>query len=284
MKIGIESGAYVGRYGWDKGLEKMREHGFEAIDDQTFANTDNNALFTATETEFEKMLTERRRKYEANGIEVYQVHGPWRYPIRDFTKADREERLEKMERSIRGCAILGCPNMVIHNLMPYGPRDLSREVVVAINEEAMSRLAEVGREYGVVVNMENMPFLHQHLATCADLLAFVKHMDTPWIRMCMDTGHVAVQKQSPADCVRLVGKEYLRTLHVHDNDGKRDMHWNPHKGVIDWTAFGEALREIGFEGVLSLETAAVLTADMSETERENAERELAQIALRLAGR
>lgn len=282
MKIGIMSGAYIGRYGWDMGLTKMREHGYEAIDDQSFCNTESNALFTVTETEFEKTLTERRQTCAANGIEITQIHGPWRYPIRDFTKEERAERFEKMAKSVRGCAILGCPNMVIHNIMPYGPRDLSREVVWAINEEFMGRLAEVGREYGVVINMENMPFIHQHLATCADLMRFVKHMNTDWIRVCLDTGHAAVWKHSPADCVRLIGKDYLRTLHVHDNDGKHDRHWMPGTGVVDWDAFGAALREIGFEGAVSLETA--VPAEITGNERDKAERNLAQTALTIVGK
>jgi sugar phosphate isomerase/epimerase len=282
MKIGIMSGAYVNRYGLDAGFEKMREHGYEAIDDQSFAHTEGT-LFRITEREFEATLTERRRKYEQYGITVSQIHGPWRYPIRDFTAADRAERFEKMAKSIRGCALLGCPYMVIHNVMPYGPRDLSREVVWEINAEFMGRLIEVGREHGVVVCMENMPFIHQHLATPKALLEFVRTFDSPWLRLCLDTGHAAVFKNgtTPADAVRLWGTEYLRTMHVHDNDGRRDCHWMPGKGVIDWADFAAALQEIGYKGVLSLETA--VPADVTE-DRDAAERALAKTALTLAGR
>ena len=278
MKIGIMSGAYIGRYGWDKGLEKMRAHGYEAIDDQTFCNTDT-ALFQMSEAEFEATLQERRRKYEANGIEVAQIHGPWRFPMLDFTKEQRAERFEKMAKSIRGAAIIGCKNMVIHNMMPYGARDLSKEVVREINRDFMGRLAEIGKEYGVVVCMENMPFIHQHFATCEDLLCFVKSMNTDWIRFCLDTGHASVWQHSPADCVRLVGKDYLRTLHVHDNNGKNDNHWNPGAGVIDWDAFGQALREIGYDGVFSLETSA--PGDATEN-REEAELALFRRANQIA--
>ena len=280
IKIGIMSGAYVDRYGWAAGLEKMREHGYEAMDDQSFCNTET-ALFAATEREFEQTLRERRRLCEAAGIEVSQTHGPWRYPIRDFTAADRAERFEKMAKSIRGTAMLDCPYMVIHNVMPYGPRDLSPAVVRELNAEFMGCLAEEGKKYGVVVCMENMPFVHQCLATCADLKAFVEQMDSPWLRMCLDTGHAAVWQQSPADCVRLLGRDMLRTLHVHDNDGKRDKHGMPGTGVIDWPAFTAALREIGFDGVLSLETA--VPHDETE-ERDGKERTLAGLALTLAGR
>ena len=282
MKIGIMSGAYVGRYGYDKGLELMREHGYEVIDDQSFCYTEG-ALFTASETEFEAMLTERRRKYEQYGIEVAQVHGPWRYPIWDFTAEQRAERFEKMAKSIRGCAMLDCPYMVIHNVMPYGPRDLSEQVVWEINADFMGRLAEVGREYGVVVCMENMPFIHQCLATPKALLKFVKAMNTPWLRMCLDTGHASVFKRgmTPGDAVRLWGAEYLHTLHVHDNDGKHDKHWMPGTGVIDWADFAAALQEIGYSGALSLETA--VPADVTEN-RDEAERALAKTARMLAGR
>ena len=42
-------------------------------------------------------------------------------------------------------------------------------------------------------------------------------------------------------------------LHVHDNNGKYDQHLVPLMGVIDFKEFGKALKEIGFDGVFSLE-------------------------------
>lgn len=284
MKIGTMSSSYVNRYGLEAGLEKMRAHGYEATDYQPFCNTET-ALFTLSDREFEQKLTAERKAFEAAGIELFQAHGPWRFPMKDFYAEQRAERFEKMAKALRGCAILGCPNMVIHNLMPYGAADISKQVVWEINAEFMSRLAEVGREYGVTVCMENMPFTHQHLATPKALLDFVKTVDHPYLRMCLDTGHAAVFKKgmSPADAVRLWGKDYLRTLHVHDNDGKHDRHWIPHAegGVIDWSDFAKALQEIGYDGVLSLECG--VWADTPEAQ-EQKELELAAIALKLAGR
>jgi sugar phosphate isomerase/epimerase len=49
--------------------------------------------------------------------------------------------------------------------------------------------------------------------------------------------------------------EEVRTLHVHDNDGRYDLHLIPHYGVIDWEDFGKALKEVQYQGVFSLETA-----------------------------
>ena len=50
-------------------------------------------------------------------------------------------------------------------------------------------------------------------------------------------------------------KDVLRVLHVHDNDGKTDLHQLPLFGKLGFAGFARALREIGFAGVFSFEAA-----------------------------
>ena len=52
--------------------------------------------------------------------------------------------------------------------------------------------------------------------------------------------------------VRRTG-EALRVLHVHDNNGISDLHRMPFYGIIDWEDFNEALKDIRYSGVFSLE-------------------------------
>jgi sugar phosphate isomerase/epimerase len=125
-----------------------------------------------------------------------------------------------------------------------------------MNREFMGRLVEVGRQNEVIVNFENMPMPPLSIAPVAATLAFVKEFNSPWFKVCLDTGHAATTNEKPGDCVRLLGKEYLQTLHIHDNNGRNDFHWIPYTGVIDWDDFSNALAEIGFEGTASLETSA----------------------------
>lgn len=282
MKISILSTAYI-REGesFAAGAERMRRHGYEATDYQGFVRTEE-PLWQLSEAQFERRLAEERRILTACGLSVCQTHGPWRYPMRDATEADRAERFSKMAKAIRGTAILGCDRMAIHNLMPFGVRDTDPKAVREINGEFFCRLAEVGREYGVTVCLENMPYREQVLARVPDMLSFIKSLGTEWVRMCLDTGHCAVQGESPADALRLIGREDLCILHVHDNDGTRDQHLRPGEGVIDWAAFSEALTEIGFTGALSLETA--VPRELSPDAREEAELALCRRAYRLAGR
>ena len=79
-------------------------------------------------------------------------------------------------------------------------------------------------------------------------------INSPWLKICLDTGHCTTQKVNPADAVRMIGKDMLRVLHIHDNDGTNDKHWVPYTGIIDWEDFKKALQDIEFDGCVSLET------------------------------
>ncbi len=287
MKIGIVSYAYIDRYGYEKGTEGLKRHGYECIDysSHSFPNLvdTNHEIFSLSEADFEKTLRREGELYKNAGILISQTHGPWRYPPRDSTKEERAERFEKMAKAIRATAYLGCENMVIHPLMPFGSHsDAEPQVQWDINLEFMSRLAEIGREHGVTVCFENMPFRELPLSPVKEILRMVKAVNNDYFKVCLDTGHCAVLGDSPAEAVRLLGKENLRVMHVHDNNGERDYHWLPGTGVIDWNDFAAALAEIGFEGTVSLETSVARFAKEGE-DLDPRERELAAFAKKLTG-
>lgn len=275
MTIGITSNAYFDRYGLKEGAERMRRHGYDCVDYQWLVNTET-PLFSLSQAEFEKRLIGERAILEGTGIRVSQTHGPWRCPIRDATKEDRDERFEKMAKSLYATALLGSSFMVIHPIMPTGGCDKDKELTKEVNADFFGRLTQVAQSCGVVICLENMPFRGQIYAKPEDTLALVKQIHSPYFRMCLDTGHAAVWKVSPADAVRQIGREWLCTLHVHDNDGEHDQHRLPGEGVIDWADFSAALREIGFEGTVSLETR------VQDPVTEEAEMALAETAKKLA--
>ncbi len=281
MKLGIQSNAYLHFEDMAPGAFRMKSHGYDCADYQHFINT-TTEFFTLPEAKFEKILRTQRAAMDAAGIFPSQAHGPWRTP-QDATPEDRAERFDAMSKAIRGTAYLGSPYFVIHPLMPFGwHSDEQPDVQTAINEEFFGRLCEVGGEYGVVICLENMPFPKLPITTAAHVTEFVKKIGSPWMKVCLDTGHCLVCGESPADAVRTVGRDLLATLHVHDNDGKRDLHRNPDEGIADWNAFSAVLQEIGFDGTFSLETV-VKRDDLSEEAFEAAQRKLAARAKSIAG-
>ncbi len=257
MKIGISDtmmGNGYGRFG-EKKYEKLKEHGYDCLDYNLATTT--VGLYPLSETEAETALKHEIQLAKDAGIEICQVHGPWRVPIQDSTKEDRAERMEKMKRSIRFTAFMGCKNWVIHPIMPFGTEDANTENASKTwdsNLSFMSELLQTAKEYDVTICLENMPFLNFSISKTADTLRFVKTINDDHFKICLDSGHVSVFRDelTPGEEIRKLGNE-IKALHIHDNKWGFDLHQMPFNGIIDWQDVAQALKEIQFEGVFSLE-------------------------------
>lgn len=258
MKIGISIAPYgkeAERFGKEL-FEKLSGFGFSAID-YNIPGTKYELYDWEEATLEEKMAAEKAALAKA-GLEVSQVHGPWRSPPRDATVEDRQERMEKMKRSILAARLLGCKYWVIHPIMPYGALDLDTEdppKTWAVNKEFMSELLAYAKEQDVTICLENLPMRKFSMGSPEQILTFVREMNDDHFKICLDTGHSNFFPEvNLGDMVRKMGKD-LKVLHVHDNMADRDFHLWPTKGVIDWSGFMQALKDIDFQGVFSLETA-----------------------------
>lgn len=281
MKIGAlvkfyESG--YNRYG-DEKYKKIKEHGFDCVD-LNIMNTQTE-LYESSEERFTEILMKEKKLSEEAGIKIHQVHGPWRMP-QDSTEADRQERMEKMKKSIRATAVLGAKYWVIHPLMPYGVDDLKTglaEKTWEINLPFMRELLKTAKEYDVIICFENMPMNNFSISTPEKILEFVKEINDDNFKICLDTGHLArFNVSKTGDAIRLLG-DNIKVLHTHDNNGDADTHQFPYTGIIDWEDFGKALKDINFDGVLSMETAP--RADLPDDEFEKQSKELAGIARKI---
>ena len=285
MKVGIGEGAYS-RYGISEGAKKAKAHGYDCYDVGRFVNTETD-FFKLPEEEFKSEILKIRALIEAEGITVWQVHSPWRHPAKDFTPEDRAERLECFLKAIRGAGYFGATHFVLHALMPFGTNSPENpEEMKNINAEFMKRLYEEAVAYGVkYIDIENLPFPSLPINHTYQCLEFAKRMNaetnSDTFKVCLDTGHANFCGESPADAVRMVGKEYLGSLHVHDNNGKADQHKTPGNGTIDWDDFSNALSEIGFDGCVNFETAVPGDIPAGE-ERDRLEKELADCGKKIA--
>ena len=87
----------------------------------------------------------------------------------------------------------------------------------------------------------------QELVECVDAV------NSEFVVACLDTGHCTCIGDDAGEMARLLGGR-LACVHVHDNDGKRDVHYLPYFGVANWDSFLSALREIHYQGTMNLET------------------------------
>jgi sugar phosphate isomerase/epimerase len=80
---------------------------------------------------------------------------------------------------------------------------------------------------------------------------------------CFDVGHANITGRNLGQDVRTLGHR-LTVLHIHDNNGARDLHMVPFSqrsadgGTTDWEGFITALQEIGYTGPLNFETFAAV--------------------------
>ena len=257
MKICIEHGPWLRRYGLEGSFRQLKTAGFDAIDYSELCNTET-PLWKLSEEEFKAELEKVKDFAAKYGIEVFQTHCPWRFPPQDYTEEQRAERLEKFTKAVRGTAYLGCKIMIVHCIMPWGAQACEdKDEFIRLNAEFFGSLAVTAKECGVEIHVETLPFPKLPINSTQQCLDFARLMNektgTDLFRVCIDTGHCNFCSEDPADAVRLVGGEMLGSLHVHDNKGKNDEHLAPFLGTIDWEDFSKALQETRFDGVLSLE-------------------------------
>ena len=255
MKVGISlAPSNLGR----EKYKALKISGFDSLD-FNLADTDS-APYTLSDKDFVTYLDEEKAIAESAGISIHQVHGPWCWPIREVTPDGMTERLASMKRCVFATAGLGAKYMVIHPIMPNGIEDRYDEEksadTVEKNISFMSELASYAKDLGVVVCLENMPFTNFTLSTPEEIADIVHKVNSDNFKMCLDTGHSVIFKGWQPHVAIEKYSDIIKVLHVHDNRGRDDEHLLPlGNGIIDWKAFSDSLKKVGFDGVLSLECA-----------------------------
>ena len=107
----------------------------------------------------------------------------------------------------------------------------------------------------------------------------VNEVNSSFFKACLDTGHANVMKDDLYQGIKELG-DNLHCLHIHDNKGRSDEHTCPYFGNIDWDLVVLALKEIGYDGCISLETH--ISEKMFSEVKEEMQISLAKVAKSLA--
>lgn len=152
-------------------------------------------------------------------------------------------------------------------------------------EEFLDFLAPMAKEMGITLCVENLyDGIGGHLVEgpCCDAEKAAERIDrmndryhAEVLGFCFDTGHANLVGIDFEKFLSTLGHR-LKVLHIHDNDGISDLHQIPftfsktreNSSSTDWPGFVRGLRGIGFDKVLSFETAPVLNAFPEEMRRD----------------
>ena len=175
-------------------------------------------------------------------LQLWSLHGPmyndefWGrsgpqavLTITETTKAKRIVMVDEIKRALEIAEIIPFRYMVQH-LGVAGEEFDERKVDAAFS--SLEELSIFGRQRGVDILLENIP---NQLATAERLHYFleVTHMH---LGFCFDIGHANIHEDGYEAAFNIM-KERIRSTHLHDNDGVRDIHWFPFHdkgGNIDW--------------------------------------------------
>ncbi len=184
--------------------------------------------------------------------------------ISDPTKARRMAMVDEVKRAIEISEIVPFRYLVQH-IGVQGEEYDERKL-----ESAFSSLEEIkvfAGQRGVEVLLENTP---NAMSTGERLNYFLSqtHLN---LNYCFDVGHAHMAGDIGAEFEAM--KNRIRSTHLHDNNGKEDLHLFPGKGTIKWK---EAMRLLGsrpdqYPLMLELREQADLERPIKEAKRNSDE-------------
>lgn len=180
-----------------------------------------------------------------HGVELWSFHLPFTFELYDISRADlAQNAVSALSEMIRRASDIGIARMVIHASGEPVPEDKEgRRERMERAKESLFRLAEVAKENGSTVAVEDLPrtCLGRNSDEILELIG--AHPD---LRVCFDTNHLL--GENPVDFIRKMRGKII-TTHVSDYDFINERHWLPGEGKLDWKAILHALREIDYDGV-----------------------------------
>jgi sugar phosphate isomerase/epimerase len=168
--------------------------------------------------------------------------------ITESAKARRIAVVDEIKRALEIAEVVPFRYLVQHIGVAGEERD-ERKM-----EAAFSSLDEIrvfAAQRGVEVLLENIP---NDLSSAAALNEFLVQTHLK-LNYCFDAGHAHMGNGIAKEFELM--KERIRSTHLHDNDGKADLHLFPGRGTIDWRDTMGLLQAHASQYPLLLELKAV---------------------------
>ena len=254
MKLSIDNGMLLLRFGVFESVKMIKEAGFDCVDMTYYMSPIDSPLLN---DDFRGYAVQLRAYLDSLGLECNQAHAPFFFAYGDRFDPD-DAHYRSIIRSMESAAILGARTIVVHSV---GHRQ-GDEVLFdrAYNLAYYRSLIPYCEKFGIRVAVEN---LVEHgapnggfvgrLGTPQELCDFVEELNSPYFCACLDTGHASLCGIKPEDFVAGMSRERLQVLHVHDGDYLGDRHTLPYLMDFNWKNVMASLKKIGYDGELTFE-------------------------------
>lgn len=114
--------------------------------------------------------------------------------------------------------------------------------------EALQQVAPLAEDHGVTLTAEPVSrYSGYFLNTAEDAVRLVDEVGSSHVAVQLDTFHMNIEEQDPAEAIRLAGP---RLKHLHLVESNRGV---PGTGQVPWSAVFAALRDVNYSGLLVYE-------------------------------
>ena len=171
------------------------------------------------------------------------------------------ELLRTAEQALDVAGRLDCARLNLHGTgldakgLPVRPVARVTGAMWLSAARTLTRIAALGERAGRVFTLENLNTAVDHpgvpFARAADTLALVEAVGSPYLRMNLDLYHAQIGEGNLIELVERAGPA-IGEIQVADVPGRRE----PGTGEINYPAIADALRRMGYAGVIGLEAWA----------------------------
>jgi len=165
----------------------------------------------------------------------------------------REETVKYYHDCIDLAVDIGVPivNMISGHMM-YGT---TREQAWEWNRECMMKVVKKAEDKGIMIALHTLtPCESKVMVTLDDALRMMREIDSSNCKVMIDTADQNITDPNLCDAVRKAGKD-LVYVHCNDNSGvgRGDVHLPPGRGTVNWEMFIRTLKEILYDGDLTVQ-------------------------------
>ncbi|GAA4762807.1 TIM barrel protein [Microbacterium gilvum] len=180
----------------------------------------------------------------------------------DLVTADGADAfVETAEESLRAAETIDAPRLNLHGTgldtrgLPVRAGETATGADWVAAARTLERLAVLGERHGRVFTLENLNTAVDHpgvpFARARDTLALVRAVDHPHLRLNLDLYHAQIGE---GNLIELVAEAlpWIGEIQVADVPGRRE----PGTGEVHYPAIADALRRLGYTGVVAMEAWA----------------------------
>jgi D-psicose/D-tagatose/L-ribulose 3-epimerase len=128
--------------------------------------------------------------------------------------------------------------------------------------DTLRQVADVAQQNKVMLAIEYLNrFECYFLTTAADARALVQSVGHPFFRCMYDTFHANIEEKAPAPAIKGLAGHFV---HVHISENDRGT---PGTGMVHWDETFRALRDVNYDGWLTIESFGRALPDLAAATR-----------------